>query len=50
MMRPAVTSRVGMTAEDRARLGICDGLIRLSVGFEATEDLIVDLDRALKAG
>jgi len=45
--RPATTSHSGMLREDRHRLGISDGLIRLSVGIEATEDLIEDLDQAL---
>lgn len=48
VMRPAATSHAGMTAEDRKRLGIRDGLIRLSIGLETTEDLIADLDHALK--
>ena len=47
--RPATTSHSGMPAEDRARLGITDTLIRVSVGIEATEDLIEDFDQALKA-
>jgi cystathionine beta-lyase/cystathionine gamma-synthase len=38
-----------MSADDRRRLGITDGLIRLSVGLEATEDLIEDLDQGLRA-
>lgn len=45
--RPAATSHAGMSARDRARLGIGDGLIRLSVGIEAVEDLIEDFDRGL---
>jgi cystathionine beta-lyase/cystathionine gamma-synthase len=36
-----------MLREDRHRLGITDGLIRLAVGIEATEDLIQDFDQAL---
>jgi cystathionine beta-lyase/cystathionine gamma-synthase len=36
-----------MAPEDRRRLGIADGLIRLSVGIESTEDLIADLEQAL---
>jgi len=44
---PARTSHAGMSAEDRARIGILDGLVRLSVGLESTDDLIEDLDRAL---
>jgi cystathionine beta-lyase/cystathionine gamma-synthase len=46
--RPAVTSHFGMTAEERRRLGISDGLIRLAVGIEATEDLLEDFDQALR--
>lgn len=46
--RPATTSHSGMSPEDRQRLGISDGLVRLSVGIEATEDLIEDFDHALK--
>jgi cystathionine beta-lyase/cystathionine gamma-synthase len=37
-----------MDPADRKRLGISDSLIRVSVGLEATEDLIEDFDRALK--
>jgi cystathionine gamma-lyase len=35
--------------KDRATLGINDTLIRLSVGLEDEQDLLEDLDRALKA-
>jgi cystathionine beta-lyase/cystathionine gamma-synthase len=45
--RPATTSHSGMAPEDRRRLGIADGLIRLSVGIESTADLIADLEQAL---
>jgi cystathionine beta-lyase/cystathionine gamma-synthase len=38
-----------MSPADRERLGISDRLIRLSVGIEATEDLIQDLEQALDA-
>jgi cystathionine beta-lyase/cystathionine gamma-synthase len=47
--RPATTSHSGMSAKDRQALGISDSLIRLSVGIEATEDLIEDFDQALRA-
>lgn len=47
--RPATTSHSGMSAEERAALGITDGLLRLSVGIEATDDLIADLQQALDA-
>jgi cystathionine beta-lyase/cystathionine gamma-synthase len=46
--RPAVTSHAGVPAEERVRLGISDGLIRFSIGIEATEDLIADLEQALE--
>ena len=45
--RPVTTSHSGLSAEDRQRLGISDRLIRLSVGIEATDDLIQDFSRAL---
>jgi cystathionine beta-lyase/cystathionine gamma-synthase len=45
--RPATTSHSGMTSEERSRAGIGEGLIRLSVGLEATEDLIEDFTRVL---
>ena len=45
--RPATTSHSGLAPEDRAKLGISDGLVRLSVGIEATEDLVADLKQAL---
>jgi cystathionine beta-lyase/cystathionine gamma-synthase len=35
-------------AEVRQRIGITDGLIRISVGIEDVEDLINDLDQALR--
>ena len=46
--RPATTSHSGMSAEDRNRIGISDSLIRVSVGIEATEDLIADFEQALQ--
>lgn len=48
--RPAMTSHSGMSPEERRRAGISDSLIRLSVGLEATDDLIADLDQALGEG
>ena len=46
---PVKTSHSGMSPEDRHALGITDGLIRMSVGIEATEDIIEDLKHALAA-
>ncbi len=45
--RPAMSSHRGMTPEERRQAGVGDGLIRLSVGLEALEDLLEDLDNAL---
>jgi O-succinylhomoserine sulfhydrylase len=44
---PATTTHMRIGAEERARLGITDGVIRLSVGLEDVEDLKDDLARAL---
>ena len=49
MTRPCTTSHAGMSPQDRQRLGITDSLIRVSIGIEATEDLIEDFDQALRA-
>ena len=46
---PATTTHRAMQAEDRQRVGISDGLVRLSVGLEGVDDLIRDLERALGA-
>lgn len=46
--RPAITSHSGMSPEERQKLGISDSLIRLSVGIEATEDLMEDFEQALQ--
>jgi cystathionine gamma-lyase len=44
---PAIMTHATIPAETRARLGIGDGLVRLSVGVEALEDLRADLAQAL---
>jgi cystathionine beta-lyase/cystathionine gamma-synthase len=44
---PATMTHASVPAEVRARIGITDGLIRISVGIEDVEDLITDLDQAL---
>lgn len=46
---PATTTHQRLSDDDRAELGIGDGLVRLSVGLEAATDLIADLDRGLAA-
>ncbi|GGX96803.1 cystathionine gamma-synthase [Litchfieldella qijiaojingensis] len=45
---PGIMTHASIPAETRKRLGIEDGLIRLSVGIEAVDDLIADLDQALQ--
>lgn len=47
LTRPAVTSHAGMSAEERQQAGISDGLVRMSVGLEATAEIIEDLLQAL---
>ena len=44
---PATTTHMRIGVEERARLGISDGAVRLSVGLEDADDLIDDLRRAL---
>ncbi len=46
---PATTTHQRLKPEDRAELGITDGVLRLSVGLETSADLINDIDRALAA-
>ncbi len=46
---PATTTHFKLTAAQRTELGITDGMIRLSIGLEAAEDLIEDISAALKA-
>lgn len=47
LLSPTQTSHSLMSAEERARQGIKDGLIRFSVGIEEAEDLIADIEQAL---
>lgn len=46
---PATMTHAAIGEEGRAKLGITDGLVRISVGIEDAEDLIADLDQALEA-
>jgi O-succinylhomoserine sulfhydrylase len=46
---PATTTHFKLTPAQRAELGISDGMIRLSIGLEAVEDLADDLSNAVKA-
>jgi len=44
---PSVMTHASVPAEERAKLGISDSLIRLSVGLEDVDDLIADIKQAL---
>ena len=46
---PATMTHAAMTPEARAKAGISDGLLRLSIGIEACEDLVADIAAALDA-
>ncbi len=46
---PAIMTHASVPADVRAQLGISDGLVRLSVGIEDIEDLLEDLENALRA-
>lgn len=46
--RPAATSHAGLTPQERLEVGVSDGLLRVSVGIEGTEDLIEDFRQALE--
>jgi O-succinylhomoserine sulfhydrylase len=46
---PATTTHQRLRPEQRAELGISDGMLRLSIGLEDPADLIEDLQRALDA-
>jgi len=45
---PAIMTHASLPAEVRAKLGIDDGLVRLSVGIESVDDLLAELEQALK--
>ena len=45
---PRYSSHIHMSSEERARIGIPDGFLRLSVGIEDVQDLIADFEQALR--
>lgn len=47
--QPATMTHASMPADVRRKIGVADGLVRLSVGIEDADDLICDLERALGA-
>jgi O-succinylhomoserine sulfhydrylase len=48
MTHPASTTHYSVSAEVRAEMGITEGMLRLSIGLEDPQDLIDDLDQALR--
>ena len=46
---PVLTSHAMIPAEARAKMGVTEQMIRLSVGIENADDLIADLEHALEA-
>ena len=46
---PATMTHASVPVERRARIGITDGLVRISAGIEDVDDLLADLDQALAA-
>jgi O-acetylhomoserine (thiol)-lyase len=49
VIHPATTTHSQQTAEELAAAGVSDDYVRVSVGLEDVEDIIADLDQALKA-
>jgi len=49
MTHPASTTHAGVSEEVRAEMGIDEGMLRLSVGLEDADDVIEDLDQALRS-
>jgi O-succinylhomoserine sulfhydrylase len=49
MTHPASTTHAGLSAETREAMGVTEGMLRLNVGLEDPQDVIDDLDQALRA-
>ncbi len=49
-IHPATTTHSQLSAEDQLATGVSDGYVRLSIGLEHIDDIIVDLERGLAAG
>ncbi len=46
--QPATMTHASVPPEERQKVGITDGLVRVSVGLEDEADLLADLDQALE--
>jgi cystathionine gamma-synthase/methionine-gamma-lyase len=49
ILYPAMASHRDISPKHRERLGIRDNLLRISTGIEAIEDIVADLEQALRA-
>jgi O-succinylhomoserine sulfhydrylase len=49
MTHPASTTHSGVAEDQRLLMGVREGMLRLNVGLEDPDDLIADLDQALRA-
>jgi cystathionine beta-lyase/cystathionine gamma-synthase len=48
VIEPRYSSHEHLTSEERQRIGIPDGFLRVSIGIENAEDLIADIEQALQ--
>jgi len=48
MLYPVMSSHRELSPKHRERMGIRENLVRLSVGIEAVEDILADIEKALK--
>ena len=48
-IHPASTTHSQLSAEDQLATGVTEGYVRLSIGIEHIDDIVADLDQALKA-
>jgi O-acetylhomoserine (thiol)-lyase len=48
-IHPATTTHSQLTPEEQLQTGVTDGYVRLSIGIEHIDDILADLDQALKA-
>jgi cystathionine gamma-lyase/cystathionine beta-lyase/cystathionine gamma-lyase/homocysteine desulfhydrase len=46
---PATMTHAALGAEGRAKIGLTDGMVRISVGIEEVDDILADLEQALAA-
>jgi O-acetylhomoserine/O-acetylserine sulfhydrylase-like pyridoxal-dependent enzyme len=49
VLHPATASHRGLSPEERAKVGIREGLVRMSVGIEDVRDIVADLEQSFAA-